>query len=105
IFMNLNEFQAHIEDKLPALDSFYDKAINYQLEKDKRRPPKKRWSEAKIERAANAMYKDLMKGIYEKIKSLVEEREKKPNDVWIDYLEKYELYEQINESLYEIEFD
>ena len=94
--MNLNEFQAHIEDKLPALDSFYDKAINYQLEKDKRRPPKKRWSEAKIERAANAMYKDLMKGIYEKIKSLVEEREKKPNDVWIDYLEKYELYEQIN---------
>ncbi|MCE5047976.1 hypothetical protein ABLV91_02905 [Staphylococcus equorum] len=103
--MNLNEFQAHIEDKLPALDSFYDKAINYQLEKDKRRPPKKRWSEAKIERAANAMYKDLMKGIYEKIKSLVEEREKKSNDVWIDYLEKYELYEQINESLYEIEFD
>ena len=103
--MNLNEFQAHIEDKLPALDSFYDKAINYQLEKDKRRPPKQRWSEAKIERAANAMYKDLMKGIYEKIKSLVEEREKKPNDVWIDYLEKYELYEQINESLYEIEFD
>ncbi|MEK4562419.1 hypothetical protein MHB47_09950 [Staphylococcus sp. FSL K6-3157] len=103
--MNLNEFQAHIEDKLPALDSFYDKAINYQLEKDKRRPPKKRWSEAKIERAANGMYKDLMKGIYEKIKSLVEEREKKPNDVWIDYLEKYELYEQINESLYEIEFD
>lgn len=103
--MNLNEFQAHIEDKLPALDSFYDKAINYQLEKDKRRPPKKRWSEAKIERAANAMYKDLMKGIYEKVKSLVEEREKKPNDVWIDYLEKYELYEQINESLYEIEFD
>ena len=103
--MNLNEFQAHIEDKLPALDSFYDKAINYQLEKDKRRPPKKHWSEAKIERAANAMYKDLMKGIYEKIKSLVEEREKKPNDVWIDYLEKYELYEQINESLYEIEFD
>lgn len=103
--MNLNEFQAHIEDELPALDSFYDKAINYQLEKDKRRPPKKRWSEAKIERAANAMYKDLMKGIYEKIKSLVEEREKKPNDVWIDYLEKYELYEQINESLYEIEFD
>ncbi|WP_426429021.1 hypothetical protein [Staphylococcus equorum] len=103
--MNSNEFQAHIEDKLPALDSFYDKAINFQLEKDKRRPPKKRWSEAKIERAANAMYKDLMKGIYEKIKSLVEEREKKPNDVWIDYLEKYELYEQINESLYEIEFD
>ena len=103
--MNLNEFQAHIEDKLPALDSFYDKAINYQLEKDKRRPPKKRWSEAKIERAANEMYKDLMKGIYEKIKSLVEEREKKQNDVWIDYLEKYELYEQINESLYEIEFD
>ena len=103
--MNLNEFQAHIEDKLPALDSFYDKAINFQLEKDKRRPPKKRWSETKIERAANAMYKDLMKGIYEKIKSLVEEREKKPNDVWIDYLEKYELYEQINESLYEIEFD
>ncbi|MFQ3853468.1 hypothetical protein ABLV90_08055 [Staphylococcus sp. 2S1] len=103
--MNLNEFQAHIEDKLPALDSFYDRAINFQLEKDKRRPPKKRWSEAKIERATNAMYKDLMKGIYEKIKSLVEEREKKPNDVWIDYLEKYELYEQINESLYEIEFD
>ncbi|MEB8125265.1 hypothetical protein NGH92_10690 [Staphylococcus succinus] len=103
--MNLTEFQAYIEDKLPALDSFYDRAINFQLEKDSRRPPKKRWSEAKIERAANNMYKDLMKGIYEKVKSLVEEREKQPSHVWIDYLEKHEMYEQINESLYEIEFE
>lgn len=51
------------------------------------------------------MYKDLIKGIYEKVKSLVEEREKKPTTVWIDYLEKHEMYEQINESLYEIEFE
>ncbi|MEJ7220656.1 hypothetical protein [Staphylococcus gallinarum] len=39
--MNLKKFQAHIEGRLPALDSFYDRAINYQLDKDKRRPPKK----------------------------------------------------------------
>lgn len=103
--MNLTEFQEHIESRLPALDSFYDRAINYQLEKDSRRPTKKRWSEAKIERGANGMYKDLIKGIYGKVKSLVEEREKKPTTVWIDYLEKHEMYEQINESLYEIEFE
>lgn len=103
--MNLTEFQAHIEDKLPALDSFYDRAINFQLEKDSRRPPKKRWSEAKIERAANDMYKDLITSIYEKVKSIVEEHEKKPDSVWFDYLEKYEMYDQINESLYEIEFE
>lgn len=103
--MNLVGFQEHIEDKLPALDSFYDRAINYQLEKDSRRPRKKRWSEIKIERAANNMYKDLMKGIYEKVKSIVEEKEKKSTAVWIDYLEKHEMYEQINESLYEIEFE
>ncbi|PTK88408.1 hypothetical protein [Staphylococcus gallinarum] len=103
--MNLKEFQEHIEGRLPALDSFYDRAINYQLDKDKRRPPKKRWSEAKIERAAGNMYKDLIKSIYEKVKSIVEEHEKKPANVWIDYLEKYEMYDQINESLYEIEFE
>ncbi|WP_233437127.1 hypothetical protein [Staphylococcus gallinarum] len=51
------------------------------------------------------MYKDLIKSIYEKVKSVVEEHEKKPANVWIDYLEKYEMYEQINESLYEIEFE
>lgn len=103
--MNLKEFQEHIEGRLPALDSFYDRAINYQLDKDKRRPPKKRWSEAKIERAAGNMYKDLIKSIYEKVKSIVEEHEKKPANVWIDYLENYEMYDQINESLYEIEFE
>ncbi|PTI81038.1 hypothetical protein BU098_12000 [Staphylococcus xylosus] len=99
------EFQEHMEERLPALDSFYDRAINYQLHKDKRRPPKKRWSEAKIERAANDMYKDLITSIYEKVKSIVEEHEKKPDSVWFDYLEKYEMYDQINESLYEIEFE
>lgn len=103
--MNLNEFQEHMESNLPALESFYDRAINYQLDKDKRRPPKKRWSEAKIENAANNMYKDLMKSIYEKVKSLVEKKEKKPSNVWIEYLEKNDMYEQINESLYEIEFE
>ncbi|MDW8571204.1 hypothetical protein AABD40_08880 [Staphylococcus shinii] len=42
--MNLKDFQEHMEVRLPALDSFCDRAINHQLEKDKRRPPKKRWS-------------------------------------------------------------
>lgn len=74
--MNLKYFQEHMEAKLPALDSFYDRAINHQLEKDKKRPPKKRWSEAKIERATNDMYKDLINSIYEKVKSIVEEHEK-----------------------------
>ncbi|MDW8798652.1 MULTISPECIES: hypothetical protein [Staphylococcus] len=51
------------------------------------------------------MYKDLITSIYEKVKSIVEEHEKKPDFVWFDHLEKYEMYDQINESLYEIEFE
>ncbi|WP_436866396.1 hypothetical protein [Staphylococcus pseudoxylosus] len=51
------------------------------------------------------MYKDLITSIYEKVKSIVEENEKKPDSVWFDYLEKYNMYDQINESLYDIEFE
>ncbi|MDW8798653.1 MULTISPECIES: hypothetical protein [Staphylococcus] len=45
--MDIKAFQEHIEGRLPALDSFYDRAINHQLEKDKRRQPKKRGQKQK----------------------------------------------------------
>lgn len=103
--MDKKTFQAHIESRINALDNFYDRAFEYQIEKNKQRPKKKRWNEAKVQRTTDNMYKQLIDGIYEKIKVLVEDKGKQPDNQWFLYLERHELYESIEMSIYEIEFE
>ncbi|MGJ8902475.1 hypothetical protein ACEPQ5_06845 [Staphylococcus aureus] len=103
--MDKKTFQEHIERRISALDNFYDRALEFQIEKNKKRPKKSRWNEAKVERAANTMYKQLIDGIYEKIKGLVEDNGKQPDNQWFLYMEKHELYDSIEMSIYDIEFE
>lgn len=103
--MNKIEFQEHIESKINALDNFYERAYDFQVEKNSKRPKKNRWNDAKVKRATDDMYKQLIDNIYTKVKSVVEDNGKKPISVWYSTMEKQEMYESIEESLYEIEFE
>lgn len=103
--MNKQDFQEHIETKINALENFYERAYEFQIEKNEKRPKKKRWNEAKIKRATDNMYKTLIDNIYIKVKGIIEDNGKQPNQVWYETMEKQEIYENIEESLYEIEFE
>ncbi|WP_323708351.1 hypothetical protein P3U10_04315 [Mammaliicoccus sciuri] len=103
--MDYKTFKEHMNDKLESLDSFYNKVTEFQLDKNKSRAKKSRWNDAKVQRAIDNMYEDLFKNIYEKIKAQVENNGKKTDAQWIEYMEKNEVYENLDQSIYDIEIE
>lgn len=103
--MNYLTFKEHMNSKLYSLDSFYEKVTEFQLEKNKGRAKKARWNEAKVQRSIDTMYEDLFKNIYQQVKIQIEQNGKKTEIQWIEYLEKNEVYENLDQSIYEIEIE
>lgn len=103
--MTINEFLEFLENKLANYDLFIEKATEHQLEKNKKRTPKKRWDEKKVNRAVNTMWKSSMQVAYDKVKIEVGMPRYDGFDKWIEFIEKKELLEAINDSISELEFE
>ncbi|MEB8263031.1 hypothetical protein [Mammaliicoccus sciuri] len=103
--MNYNTFKNHMTNNLNSLDSFYEQVTEFQLEKNKGRAKKARWNEAKVQRAIDNMYEDLLKNIYQQVKIQIEKNGKKTESQWIEFLENNEIYENLDQSIYEIEIE
>ncbi|WP_430535109.1 hypothetical protein [Listeria rocourtiae] len=103
--MTFNEFSAYMSENLASKDGFYQKALEFQNEKNKKRPPAKRWKETKLDRAVNAMWQDIMKTMYDKIKPSIKRDAPDLRQAWLDYFVKYNILESMDEALSEIEFE
>lgn len=103
--MNIKDFQEHMENNLNGLSSFWDRAIEYQITENNKLTKSKQWSDDKIYNTVNRMYNQLIENMYVKVKSLVEEKGKKTDEQWIAFLEEKNLYEEIDESLIDVQFD
>ncbi len=103
--MTIKEFEAFLDENLPAKQAFMDAALDYQQAKNKRRPAKKRWADEKIEKATERMWNDFAKGAYEKISPNISKQALNPHKEWIQFIEKNEVLEELEQSIYEIEFE
>ena len=77
------------------------KALEYQAGKNAKRPPKSRWSQEKMEKAAYDMWKKSMETLYNNLKKEIK------SDLsfsWTSYIEKHEILETVNESISELDF-
>ncbi|WP_034550007.1 hypothetical protein [Carnobacterium funditum] len=103
--MNFKEFVAYMEQNLSAKDAFYQKALDDQVARNVRRAPAKKWNEAKMDRAVDKLWLELMKNVYDKFKWVVKENSSDPRKSWIEYIEKTESLESLDEMLVELEFE
>ncbi|MDT2814323.1 hypothetical protein P7H75_05650 [Vagococcus carniphilus] len=103
--MTINEFLEFLEKHLSNYNLFIEKSTEYQLEKNKKRTPKKRWDEKKINRVVNGMWKSSMQVAYDKVKSEVGVPRYDGYEKWTDFIEKNDLLEAINNSISELEFE
>ncbi len=103
--MTFNEFLTYLESNLSNYDLFFIKSEEYQLEKNKKRPPKKRWDEKKINRAIDTMWKSSMQVAYDKVKTEIGVPRFDGYEKWIDFLDEKEMLEAINDSISELEFE
>ncbi|MBC2327732.1 hypothetical protein [Listeria booriae] len=103
--MTFNEFSIYMSENLTSKATFYQKAMEFQNEKNKKRPPAKRWKDVKLERAVNAMWQDIMKTMYDKIKPSIKRDAPDLRQAWLDYFTKYEILDSMDQALAEIEFE
>ncbi|MDT2830061.1 hypothetical protein P7H62_14420 [Vagococcus carniphilus] len=103
--MTINEFLNFLEKNLISYNIFIEKATEYQLEKNKKRTPKKRWEEKKVNRAINEMWKSSMQVAYEKVKTEIGIPRYDGYEKWIEFIEENDFLEAINDSITELEFE
>lgn len=98
--MKYREFLEYMESHLDGYQVFMKKALQFQCEKNSRRPAKNRWKEEKLEKSAYDMWKKVMETLYNSVK---QEVKSDLSSVWISYIEK-NLIESINESINDMDF-
>lgn len=103
--MTINEFLEYLENNLSSYNLFIDKATEHQLEKNKKRPPKKRWDEKKMNRAVETMWKSSMQVAYDKVKTEIGIPRFDGYERWVEFIGEKELLEAINDSISELEFE
>ena len=99
--MKYKEFLEYLELNLEGYKTFMNKARQYQIAKNLKRPAKNRWSDEKMEKASYELWRKSMESLYNNLKKEIK------SDLslsWTSYIEKYEILETVNESIGELDF-
>lgn len=99
--MKYKEFLEYLELNLEGYKTFMNKARQYQITKNLKRPAKNRWSDEKMEKASYELWKKSMENLYNNLKKEIK------SDLslsWTSYIEKHEILETVNESISELDF-
>ena len=99
--MKYKEFLEYLELNLEGYKTFMNKARQYQITKNLKRPAKNRWSDEKMEKASYELWRKSMESLYNNLKKEIK------SDLslsWTSYIEKHEILETVNESISELDF-
>lgn len=103
--MNKKELEDYINKNSRTIEIFSEKALEYQTDKNKGRPIKKRWDEVKIGHAVDGMINTFIENIHDKIKAQIKKNEIEPQRPWIDFITKNNVLDELEESVIEMEFE
>lgn len=99
--MKYKEFLQYLESNLDAYKIFMNKSMQFQRDKNSRRQAKKRWDEDKMQRAAYDMWKKSMETLFNTLK---QEINSDLNFVWIEYMQKNNILETVNDGIRDMDF-
>ncbi|QGG59606.1 hypothetical protein [Loigolactobacillus bifermentans] len=103
--MHYQEFVDYLEDHIHNKDAFYDRALDYQNDKNKARQKSKRWDQIKLDREVDRMWKDVTQNLYNTLQAQVPKNRMDPRQEWLTFFDKNDLFESVDESLISIEFE
>lgn len=99
--MTYKEFLIYLEENFDGYAVFMEKATEFQEAKNKKRPAKSRWKEAKVQKAACEMWKKAMQPLYDNLKKAVNSG---ISYKWIEYIEQHEVLEGLRDSMADLSF-
>ena len=100
--MDKEELLEYLKINSGVKDKFMKKALDYQNEKNQKRPSAKRWNETKVERATDKMFNTVLDNIFDKLKSAIKSSD---NKKWIMFIEENNVLEDLEDSMGEITFE
>lgn len=103
--MLYHEFKEWLEENVTGTQVFAKKALEYELEKNKKRSGKAKWNDAKVKRAADERYKKAITGAYDQIKAKKGVPKYNGRQIWLDFIEEVNFIETFNEGVDEVEFE
>lgn len=99
------EFKEYLEEHATGIEAFAKKALENELEKNKKRSGKAKWNDAKVQKAADDAYKRAITNAYDQIRAKKGVPKYNREQVWIDFMEEVNFIEMFNESVDEVEFE
>ncbi|WP_208422556.1 hypothetical protein [Latilactobacillus fragifolii] len=103
--MNNAELQAYLEEHSHIIDTFRDKGLAYQNEKNQKRQPAKRWNENKVDRAVDKTVAEFIANIQVKLAFNIRGEHANAYQTWLTFIEQNEVVEALAASVNEMTFE
>ena len=98
------EFKEYLEENTKGYQLFIDKMTENEKEKNKKRPPAKRWNDAKINKVVNELWKQTALNAYNQIRPHVGVPKYNGHQKWVEFMEEHNFIDAFDEGIAEIEF-
>ena len=98
--MEKYEFEEYLESNSNVKESFMNKALEYQQQKNKDRAVAKRWRDGRVEHEAEQMWQQFLDGTYETVRNAG-----KKNHNWIEFMETNEVLDNLEIGVAEMTFE
>ncbi|MHC5373959.1 hypothetical protein ACYSNU_09145 [Enterococcus sp. LJL120] len=103
--MKYRDFKNLLEENLKSYSLALEKVSDYEEAKNKKRTGKNKWPQKKVDKAKETTWDSICKNLYESVKSKVNSKPLFPEKEWLDYIEKHNFYENVDDMLAELEFE
>lgn len=98
------EFKKYLEEHSSGYEIFLIKATNMQNEKNKKRTGKtKKWTDVKIQRQVEGMWRDVVLNAYNVIKAEKGVPIYNGQEIWTEFMNQHNFIEMFDEGMNELE--
>ncbi|MBX8978969.1 hypothetical protein [Enterococcus gallinarum] len=100
------EFKKYLEENSTGYNIFIEKATEMKNEKNKKRTGKtKKWSETKIQRQVEEMWKEVALNAYNTIRAEKGVPRYNGDQIWIDFMNENNFLEMFDDGMNELELE
>lgn len=101
--MTTFELEEYLESHSQIVDNFRNKYAAFLNEQNAGRSTNKKWSSLRIENETDSAVSKFLSNIQAKLSSAMKPRQRKQYASWIDYMERNNVIDSLEESMMDLE--
>ncbi|MGV0167586.1 hypothetical protein ACRYI5_03170 [Furfurilactobacillus sp. WILCCON 0119] len=102
--MDHETFKAYLETNSNIWPIYYEQALAFQQARNQRRLAAKQWNDTQLDRTVDKMFVPVLENIYNRIAAALGSNVT-DDHAWRTFIESNHVFEDIEESMTEIEFN